>query len=87
MGLEVCQDKYNGAATLISRDYPAALYIHCASHRLNLCVAEACKIQAIRNMMTTIRKASYFFDGSPKRQQVLEKALRSIAQLQAIEHL
>ena len=68
--------KYIGAATLISRDYPAALYIHCASHRLNLCVAEACKIQAIRNMMTTIRKASYFFDGSPKRQQVLEKSIK-----------
>ena len=68
--------KYIGAATLISRDYPAALYIHCASHRLNLCVAETCKIQAIRNMITTIRKASYFFDGSPKRQQVLEKSIK-----------
>ena len=30
--------KYNGAATLISRDYLAALNSHCASHHLNLCI-------------------------------------------------
>ena len=68
--------KYIGAATLISKEYPAALYVHCAAHRLNLCVADACKVQTIKNMMSVVRKASYFFDGSPKRQQILEKYIK-----------
>lgn len=34
-----------GAAKLISNDYPKAIYIHCTSHQLNLCVAKSCSIQ------------------------------------------
>jgi len=65
--------KYIGAATLITKEYPAALYVRYAAYRLNLCVAEACKVQIIKSIMSVVRKASYFFDGSPKRQQILEK--------------
>ena len=30
--------KYQGTAARIQREYPLALYVHCASHRLNLCI-------------------------------------------------
>ena len=44
---------------------PSAVYVHCAAHRLNLCVVAACKIQVIKNMMSTIQRASQFFSNSP----------------------
>ena len=34
-----------GAAALIRSSYPLAIYVHCSSHRLNLCVMKACSIQ------------------------------------------
>ena len=30
--------KYIGAAVRIQNDLPDAIYVHCASHRLNLCI-------------------------------------------------
>ena len=38
--------KYRGAAAIVQHDYPKALYVHCVSHVLNLCVVAACSIQA-----------------------------------------
>ena len=35
--------RYNGAAALIRSEFPLAIYTHCASHWLNLCVAEYAK--------------------------------------------
>ena len=70
--------KYIGAAALIKQDYKSAVYVHCAAHRLNLCVVAACKIQMIKNMMNTIQRASQFFSNSPKRQSYLEKNIKSI---------
>ena len=31
-----------GAASIIRFQYPKAIYFHCASHKLNLCVASSC---------------------------------------------
>ncbi len=31
--------KHIGAASLIKTDFPSAVYVHCAAHRLNLCVS------------------------------------------------
>ena len=36
--------KYLGASTLINNQYPKAIYVHCASHKLNLCVAACCTL-------------------------------------------
>ena len=40
--------KCRGAAACIRRLYPKAVYVHCASHTLNLCVVAACEVQALR---------------------------------------
>ena len=47
------------------------MYAHCMSHRLNLCVANNCSLQIVKNMMKTVRKLSKLFDNSPKHQQHL----------------
>ena len=39
-----------GAAARITARYPKALYTHCASHRLNLCVVKCCKIQEVNSI-------------------------------------
>lgn len=34
-----------GAAARIKSAYPLVMYIHCASHQLNLCVMKSCSVQ------------------------------------------
>ncbi len=63
--------KYNGAARLFQNEYPLATFVHCASHRLNLCVAKSCSIQKVKNMMHVVKEVSDFFNNSPKRQEAL----------------
>ena len=43
---------------------------------LNLCVASACSIQVIRNMMGQVRVVSDFFNNSPKRFGLLERHIK-----------
>ena len=68
--------KYRGVAARILALNDLALYTHCASHKLNLCVAASCKLQNVRNMMDNIQIIAKFFDKSPKRQLLLEKMVQ-----------
>ena len=63
--------KNKGVAARISAKYPKALYTHCVSHRLNLCVMKCCIIREV-NMMQTSDTVSRFFSNSPKRQLALD---------------
>ncbi len=65
----------NGTAALISKQYPLALYLHCASHCLNLAVVKSLQITSIRNMMGVLERVYQFFSAHPKRQTALEKAI------------
>ena len=69
--------KFKGVAARIYSQYPKALYTHCASHRLNLCVVKCCSIREVSNMMQTADKISRFFNNSPKRQVRLEEWIES----------
>ena len=62
-----------GCASLITAEYPLAIYMHCACHKLNLVIQKTCSVQMVRNIMDTIKHLSYFFNLSPKRQGALEK--------------
>ena len=55
-----------GAAKLILDDNSKALFVHCASHRLNLCVARSCDIPTIKKLFGVISKTRAFFS-YPKR--------------------
>ena len=46
--------KQRGAAARINQRFPLALYVHCSAHVLNLCIAKACVIQAVRNVLGTM---------------------------------
>lgn len=63
----------SGAAARITARQEKAIYVHCNSHILNLCVATCCKERLIRNMMDHVRVASEFFLFSPKRFALLQK--------------
>ena len=62
-----------GAASRISSKYPKAVYVHCAAHRLNLCIVKCSKIRTVSNMIDTVNSVPHFFNNSPKRQLALEK--------------
>ncbi|XP_047142816.1 52 kDa repressor of the inhibitor of the protein kinase-like [Hydra vulgaris] len=68
----------SGAAVRVKAIYPKALYLHCGSHVLNLCVANACNIQIVSNMMSNVRVISQFFNFSPKRFDVLKKKIEEM---------
>ena len=55
-----------------------ALYVHCVSHVLNLCVVAACRIQAIRNMYGVVEEICLFFNYSPKQQQELQEHVENL---------
>ena len=40
--------RVKGAASCITAKYPKAIYTHCASHRLNLCVVKCCSISEVK---------------------------------------
>jgi hypothetical protein len=65
---------YNGVHKKIQNDYPLAIYVHCASHTLNLAVSRACEVQEIRNCLGVIEKCYVFFN-TPKRQAVLNDVI------------
>ena len=50
-----------GAACILRQDYPKALYFHCASHKLNLCVVNSCQLRSFANMMGMITSFANFF--------------------------
>ncbi len=37
--------EYRGAAVTVQATCPKVVYVHCAAHRLNLCVVSACSVQ------------------------------------------
>lgn len=59
--------KTSGAAALIT-EYPLALYLHCASHCLNLAVVKSLDETNIRNMMGIVDKVWIFFSAHSKQQ-------------------
>ena len=69
--------KTNGAAALISSQYPLALYLHCSSHSLNLSVVKSLEEASIRNMIGIVSRVSIFFSAHPKRQRKLEDAINT----------
>ncbi|CAK9299601.1 unnamed protein product [Gordionus sp. m RMFG-2023] len=48
------------------KKYPSAIYVHCASHSLNLAISDSCALPSIRNSMAIISKIYDFFK-YPKR--------------------
>ena len=70
--------RISGAAARIQEIYKKALYVHCNSHILNICIATCCKEQVVSNMMEHVRVASEFFNFSPKHFYLLVKTVEEM---------
>ena len=70
-----------GVTACIIQICPLAIYIHCGSHRLNLCIEKACSILLACNMIDSSGEITRFFNFSAIRSAHLEK-LFSDASLQ-----
>ena len=67
--------KFRGCAACISQSCPEAVYIHCYSHVLNLCIAKACELQVVHNVIGTLNQVCLFFKSSLKHQALLEQVI------------
>ena len=54
------------------------MYVHCYSHVLNLCIAKACDLPVIRNVIGILNQVCLFFNTSPKCQAILEQVIGRI---------
>ena len=82
-GLQLCGQTYDGAGAMagktkgvaarILQQFPRAVYTHCATHCLNLCVVKCCSVQEVQRAMDIADTISCFFSNSPKRQLAFEK--------------
>ena len=70
--------RFRSVQAIIKDMYPKALYTHCASHSLNLCLSDATKCQDIRNAFGIISECRSFFNGSAKRTTVLKNKIKEI---------
>ena len=70
--------KYRVTAARIERDCPKAVYVYCASHRLNLAVCNSCDLPLVGDMMGTVKRVSDYFNNSPKRQSCLETQIKQV---------
>lgn len=64
--------KEKGVAARIMKIFPLAAFVHCFSHRLNLSVMKATKIQMVKNLFEHVRVISDFINNSPKRSAFLK---------------
>jgi len=69
---------FNGVQAIISNEHPAALYVHCSSHCLNLTLSAACKLSDIRNAHGIVGEVADFFSRSAKRVTLFLKCVEEL---------
>lgn len=57
-GAAVMSSQRCGVQSVVREQAPAAAYVHCASHCLNLVIVHACEIVAVKNVITKISAVS-----------------------------
>jgi hypothetical protein len=68
--------RFKGVQSVIREKYPAALYVHCSSHSLNLAICHASHVQHIRNCFGTIKSVTAFINISAKRTHILKQKIK-----------
>lgn len=72
-GAAAMSGQFKGVQAEIGRLYPAAIYVHCAAHTLNLVITRSSTVQAIRNAFGIIGKVCVFINSSAKRVETLRR--------------
>ncbi|XP_015377845.1 PREDICTED: uncharacterized protein LOC107172083 [Diuraphis noxia] len=55
-GAATMSGNFRGVQAIVKMSYPKALYTHCVSHSLNLCLSDAAKTQAILNALDRVNQ-------------------------------
>lgn len=79
-GAGAMSGRFNGVQKLIRDKFPAAFYIHCSAHSLNLAICHASQVQHIRNCFGTIKSINTFMKKSAKRQHILQQKIKENTQ-------
>ena len=66
----------NGRSAFILRENSKALYIHCASHKLNLVNGTSCKMSSAHNLINVIKDISCLFYISPIQTEHLQNSIK-----------
>ncbi|GBN43277.1 hypothetical protein AVEN_230600-1 [Araneus ventricosus] len=69
-GAATMRGQFRGVHTSIKEKLPLALYTHCSSHSLNLCLSDTSNIPSIRNCMGVIKEVCRFFHMSAKSTEI-----------------
>ena len=77
-GASIMKGHLGGCATLIFKDYPSAIYVHCASHSLDLVISDACKVDAIRNTIGRMKEMITFIRTSENHMDKLKEQITSV---------
>ncbi|XP_046684428.1 52 kDa repressor of the inhibitor of the protein kinase-like [Homalodisca vitripennis] len=75
-GAAAMSGKFNGTQACIQEAHPTAIFVHCASHSLNLALSNASEVAPIRNCFGIVERVYNFFN-TPKRQAVLQQCIAS----------
>ena len=67
-----------GVAKRISDIYPAALYCHCCSHKLNLCVCRMIRIELVRNTFDVSRMIADLLTDHAKEKRLYESTAKEL---------
>lgn len=78
-GASAMSGQFRGVQAVLKRKYPKALYTHCVSHCLNLCLSDSFKVQNVRNTMGLITETCSFFRASAKRTAILEEKIKELS--------
>jgi len=78
-GASAMSGVFNGVQAVIRRQLPAATYVHCASHCLNLTFSTACKQPQIRNAHGVVGEVAAFFNRSAKNLTLFRHCVEELA--------
>ena len=74
-GAAAMSGERNGVQRHIMEKCPSAVYVHCASHSLNLCLAKAAEVPEIRAAVTLMHEIAVFYTDSNKRLLNLQECI------------
>jgi len=76
-GASAMSGKFNGVQATIRPQYDCPVYLHCASHCLNL-TSHSCEQQSIRNATGIIQQTASFLSASARCVAMMEQCLDAV---------
>lgn len=67
---------FNGVQSIIRKHHPAALYIHCSAHSLNLALTHSSKMHRVCKYTETIKSIENIMKISARRAELLKSKIK-----------